>query len=291
MTNNWKRVTRACPCPVCRKPDWCLVAGPEGDPTAAICARVESPKRCGEAGWLHRLRDDPAWQPAKRFVRSVSLSLPVPLRDLADLAASYRQAVNADRLHTLARSLGLSVESLTALGIGWSGAHLAWSFPMTDASGRVLGIRLRRPNGFKFSVKGGHEGLFIPNGMGGGHGPLLVCEGPTDTAAALDLGFADAVGRPSCTGGVKLLVELVKRRGSREVVVVADSDGPGRRGAEGLASVLAIHAPAVRVVAPPAGIKDARAWLQAGGTGADVLRAINEAPVRRPQIRTRRVGR
>jgi DNA primase len=147
----------------------------------------------------------------------------------------------------------------------------------------VLGIRLRRPSGFKFSVKGGREGLFIPSGSGGvGPGqPLLVCEGPTDTAALLDLGFEGVVGRPSCTGGVRLLTELVKRRQRPEVVIVADGDEPGRRGAAHLASVLLGYAPAVRVISPPAGVKDARAWRQSGCTREEVDRAIRAAPVQR----------
>jgi hypothetical protein len=286
----WRRVRRTRLCPVCNKPDWCLFAGPEADPTAAICARVESPKRCGEAGWLHRLRDDSLWRAERRVIRFATTPRPVPPRDLGNLAVAHRQAVNRDRLHALAKSLGLSAEALEALGIGWAAEQHSWSFPMWDAAGCVLGIRLRRPNGFKFSVKGGHEGLFLPSGQSGGRGPLLVGEGPTDTAALLDLGFSDVAGRPSCTGGVKLLVELVGRRRPREVVILADNDAPGRRGADYLASALAAYAPAVRVIAPPAGVKDARAWLQAGGTGADFLRAIAESPKRRLQIRTARVN-
>ena len=54
----WKRVSKRRPCPICQRPDWCLYDGPENDPTAVICARVESYKCCGEAGWLHRLHDD-----------------------------------------------------------------------------------------------------------------------------------------------------------------------------------------------------------------------------------------
>ena len=51
------RVNRANPCPVCGKPDWCLVAA---DNSVAICQRIEdgSVKKCGEAGWLHRLSND-----------------------------------------------------------------------------------------------------------------------------------------------------------------------------------------------------------------------------------------
>jgi len=113
---------------------------------------------------------------------------------------------------------------------------------------------------------------------------LLIAEGATDTAALLDLGF-NAVGRPSCTGGVKLLVELVKRLVALEVVIVADADVPGQRGANNLAAVLVAYSPAVRIITPPAGVKDARSWKQAGATSADVQAAIDAAPVRRLVVR------
>ena len=101
---------------------------------------------------------------------------------------------------------------------------------MTNAYGNVLGIRLRRPNGFKFSVTGGKEGLFIPSTGVPDNCPMLICEGPTDAAALLDMGFPNVVGRPNCTGGIKLLVELVRRRQRPEVVIVSDNDKPGRQG-------------------------------------------------------------
>jgi hypothetical protein len=281
LRDNWRRVSRVRPCAICERPDWCLLSA---DGSTAICARVESPKRCGEAGWLHRLRDD-SWQPARGVVRHIRIkSGAAPRADLARLAAQYREAVDHDRLHQLAISLGLSQASLCHLRIGWSAEHQAWSFPMTDAEGNVLGIRLRRPNGFKFSVTGGKEGLFIsPSGeMEDSH--LLICEGPTDTAALLDMGFVNVVGRPSCNGGVKLLVELVGRRRPPEVVVVADGDELGRRGADSLASVLVAYAPAVRVISPPDGIKDVREWLAAGATWPVVEQAIEAASVRRLKV-------
>jgi hypothetical protein len=279
----WLRVGRARHCPICDHADWCLIAK---DGTAAICARTESPRRAGEAGWLHRLRDEGFHPPRGRFrvIRLKAGSACHP--ELTSLAAEFRRAADPGRLAHFAVSLGLSASSLCHLGIGWSESHRAWSFPMTDATGSVLGIRLRRWNGFKFAVTGGKEGLFVPAATEGDSSALLICEGPTDTAALLDMGFADVVGRPSCTGGIKLLVEFVLQRERPDVVIVADTDEPGRRGADDLASVLVAFAPSVRVVQPPAGIKDARDWLRAGATLVEVERAIKEMPVRRLTVRS-----
>jgi hypothetical protein len=177
------------------------------------------------------------------------------------------------RLARFARSLGLSVASLAALGVGWSGDYLAWTFPMSDpATGKVVGIRLRRPDGRKFSVKGGREGLFLPVLAPSPGSLLAVAEGPTDTAALIDLGLPGAVGRPSCTGGVRHLVALAERRRPAALVIFADADGPGQDGAGRLAEVLAGSVPAVRVVTQPA--KDVREWLRAGATPADVGRLL-----------------
>ena len=55
---NWRRVSDQNRCPICNKPDWCLTTGPDGNPTAVICARTESPWPAGNkgAGWMHQLQ-------------------------------------------------------------------------------------------------------------------------------------------------------------------------------------------------------------------------------------------
>ncbi len=287
---DWQRVSRRRPCPVCGRFDWCMYAGPDDAPTAVICPRTPSDQRAGEAGYLHILRTDgptwPAWrQTLRRAVRMVDNPTGAA-PDFAKLAADCCAAVRSDDLQRLAVNLGVTVESLRRLQVGWSRARRGWSFPMSDAGGRILGIRLRLAGGKKLSVKGGREGLFIPSDLHVDGGRLLVCEGPTDTAALLDLGLA-AVGRPSCTGGVKLLVELVKQRRPAETIIVADTDAPGQRGAENLAAVLVAYAAAVRVIAPSAGVKDARDWKRRGATAADLAAVIDAAPVRRLTITTR----
>jgi hypothetical protein len=256
----------------------------------AICARTESAKRCGEAGWLHRLREDRVGRTVQGTVRSVALSRTVLRQDLVDLAAGYQQAASLDQLRTLANVLGLSTASLLSLGTGWAAGYRSWSFPMMDAARRVLGIRLRRPDGYKFAVKGSKEGLFLPE-VEAADEQLLIAEGATDTAALLHMGFKNVAGRPCCMGGIKLVVELVTRRHPTQVVVVSDADEVGRRGAADLAAALLAHAPTVRVIQPPDGVEDVRAFLQAGGTWQDVQRAILAAPVRQLAVRAREVMR
>jgi DNA primase len=206
--------------------------------------------------------------------------------DVAKLAADYRAAVRPAALDKLAVALGVSAESLWRMRVGWSAKNRAWAFPMSNAAGDVLGIRLRLPSARKLSVKGGKEGLFIPEGIDAG-GLLLIAEGPTDTAALLDLGFS-AVGRPSCTGGAGLLVELVRKLKPSGVVIVADADMPGQRGAESLAAALVAYCSEVRIITPPAGVKDAREWKRNGATAADVTAAIDAAPVRKLRVSVRR---
>ncbi len=293
----WQRVSKRRPCPVCKRPDWCLYTGPEDSPTAAICARTESLKRCGEGGWLHVLRNDgPTWAPWQRSIHVAIRMMSEPSDgkpEMAKLAGAYRifgaSTERAAPFRKLAADLGVSIGSLMRLGVGWASKHRAWSFPMSNAVGNVLGIRLRLAGGRKLSVKGGKEGLFIPEGIEP-HGLLLVCEGPTDTAALLDLGFC-VVGRPSCTGGVKLLVELVRTLKPSGVAVVADGDAPGQRGAASLAAALVANCPEVRIITPPAGVKDAREWKRSGATAADLQAAIEAAPVRRLSVLTRIRGK
>ncbi|MDZ7619604.1 MAG: hypothetical protein U1E05_21605, partial [Patescibacteria group bacterium] len=184
-------------------------------------------------------------------------------------------------LERFAGELGVSSESLRRLGVGYSPDRRAWLFPMQTAAGDICGARLRLPSGRKLSIAGGKEGLFIPEGIG--PDTLLLPEGPTDTAALLDLGFS-AVGRPSCRGGVGLLVDFCKRLHPGQVVVVSDADKPGRDGAQALAQRLRAYVPSVRVIEPPAGVKDARAWKQAGAARAEVQAAIDAAPALRLEI-------
>lgn len=274
---NWLRVNRSRRCPICDHADWCMVAT---DGSAAICPRTTSDKKAGEAGYLHRLIELPNRHQV--FTKSVRLISPVP--GMGEKAKNLVQEVDHIRLASHADQLGVTLDSLAALSIGWSQRFEAWSFPMSDANGKVIGIRLRKDDGGKFAIPGSKEGLFIPFARQIAEQSLLITEGPTDAAALWSLGFRHIIGRPSCAGGVRLLCEIARQRKPREVVIIADADRPGQLGANSLAKSLILYVPSIRIISPPDCIKDVRAWKRAGTNQQDILQAINQTKAIRLSI-------
>ena len=111
-----------------------------------------------------------------------------------------------------------------------------------------------------------------------------------DTAAFLDLRFS-AVGRPSCNAGGKLVVRLAQATLPENIVVVADADDPGRRGAARLAAELRVVCPSVRILEPGRGAKDARAWVNAGADADEIRASIAAAAPIRIDVCSRRKAR
>lgn len=244
-------------CPVCGKYDWCLYAE---DGSAAICARITegSKKRCGDAGWLHILVDRTKGRKHSSQRRFTLTQDNKSSKNFTALKQRYSRQITSQQLDGLSRLLGVSGESLRRLSCGWDGK--AFCFPMYNEKGKTIGIRRRFSNGRKYSVKGSKTGLFIPSGLLP-EGILLICEGPTDTAAALDLGF-DAIGRPNCNSKIEMTAKAV--RGRSEIVIISDNDTQGKAGAEKLADALVLHYPKIKIINPPDGIKDLRQWLREG---------------------------
>lgn len=101
--------------------------------------------------------------------------------------------------------------------------------------------------------------------------PVLVVEGASDVAVALDLGFI-AVGRPSAQGGLGQLVRLLH---GRNVVIIGENDaGAGEAGMEKVFALLRSEVPSVVKVRPPAEVKDLRDWYRQGLVRTRLLRAI-----------------
>lgn len=284
LLGRFVRVDGRRPCPVCGKRDWCLLERENPDsPARVICSRVESPRRWRSAGWLHVPRDEPR---TRRWTHTTSITVSSSSSLIAELAQRYRDAADEVALDRIGRILHLDPPSLRAFDVGivnsdelqalgYGFATLAMSFPMRDAARKVVGVRLRFGSGRKLSVRGSKNGLFFASPMLA-TGPLLFAEGETDAIALTDLGF-DAIGRPSCSAAVDLACRVARSSGVRDAVVVADADQPGRDGALRLARALRLRVPSVRIIEPPEGIKDARAWKVAGATHDDVVAQIEAA--------------
>ena len=261
----WRRVHRGHLCPICNHDSWCTIAP---DDSAVRCKRVESSKTlAGDDGpaWLHVLaeREHGPVRPRRTRVRVAPVA-----RDFRPLAEQWQGQLSLPQATTFATSLGITVDALLNIGCGWTGT--AFSFPMYDAHDHVVGVRLRCPrSGHKFAYPGSKEGVFLPATRRGG--TLLLPEGATDTAACVQLEF-DVVGRPSCSGGTRIVASLVK---SRDVVVFLDRDKPGIRGGESLASAIAPYVSSLRVAVPPEPHKDLRDWLRAGLTSAELRSYID----------------
>jgi len=277
VTTTWKRVSKRRPCPICGRPDWC---GVSGDGQVAHCMRVESSHKTSTGGWIHRLTDDPPVTPVYRH--KATSADPVKI-DCEQIMARYRAETLPEDVRRLATDLGLTADSLRRLDVARAGPHRAWAFPMRAPDG-LVGIRLRNDQADKWAITGSRQGLFIPDGhVGDQCDDVLVCEGPTDTAAMLDLGFY-AVGRPACRGQEDMLIGLLYRR---NIVILADRDEPktrpdgtvwypGQQGAAHLANLLIGKARTVKVVKPLKG-KDARAWKRAGATRQIIETVITNA--------------
>lgn len=265
ILNDFKRVRKGSPCLVCGKPDWCLTEyDQQGDAIRSLCKRKESPIQWGRAGYLHKHRDQPrAWSGPR------TIEIPRRKRGRSFLPAAedaHRRALRSGHLNRLAELLGVSDRALAQLHAGsWKDAT---TFPMRDAAMGVIGIRLRWPDGTKKAFRGSRSGLFIPADLDVAD-ELYVVEGPTDCAALLSIGLP-TIARPSCHDGDELVRDVVRRRGTKRVVFIADRDEQGRRGAWDAARLTRLVCASVRVIIPPAAVHDVRDWVRAGATADDV---------------------
>lgn len=255
---SFTRVSKSNPCPICKHPDWCTV----GD-YGTCCMRVESAKPVANGGWFHSngaapgVPHRPPPPPAKPTINFTAM-----LRDWSANTTGFQTV-------RLAEGLGLSVDAINAMQPAWAPAHNAWAFPMRDGYGNVVGIRLRNERG-KFAVRGSRQGVFLAAVPA--QKTLFVCEGPTDTAAAVQLGLF-AVGRPNCNcGGLEIRV-YARQKGCSRVVMVADNDRPGLLGARKVGAEIRLpHT----IYIPPT--KDLREFVQLGGT-RDLIEAATKNTV------------
>ena len=258
----WRRVARRDPCPVCGHDSWCSVGQ-----SVVLCMRNESQRPSTNGGWLHSPdghaldRASPAKLPPPP---------PPPPHFWKEFAGQCSQDITDAQVAELASMLHVDALALRELGIGHNGRN--WTFPMYAADGSVCGIRTRSQDGKKLAVTGSKLGVIRRSKPD--DGLLLVCEGESDTAAAITLG-QDAIGGPGAGQCVAVAAAYAR---NREVVIVADNDEAGEAGATKLLAAVTGSARSLRLLRPPRQHKDLRAWLVAGATKVDLEEAINASP-------------
>ncbi len=284
MSDTWTPVTKHRPCPACGHSAWCAFA-PDGNLKCERTTKAPDGYRLitkKDNGAVFAPEHPAAARPRPPRSRAVQISV-----DLNAMLARCAAAITEAQLRTLADELGVTAESLRALGIGWataadlrqlraSGAGWkddrpdgAYAFPERDGAGTIVGFSFRAADGRKGSPSskvGSRRGLIIPDNLAERSGPVLIVEGASDAAASLDMGMA-AVGRPSNASGCDDLAVLL---GGRNVIVLGENDRkdngnwPGRDGAIKVAQSLSEALKAqIPCALPPEGHKDVRDFLKA----------------------------
>jgi len=214
-------------------------------------------------GYMH-------WNDAPQAPRAERHGSPAPIpKSIAwsVLADAYVRAVKRTALIAFAASMNLKFESLVDLHTGWDGD--AWTTPMRNATGRMIGLQRRFVDGTKLCWLGSRSGLFIPDSLNG-ENPVFIAEGASDTAALVGIGLP-TVGLFNAGGNAEQIIRLLAGRGA---VLVADNDARSPKGRTGgrertaaFARRLRAAGIRLRIVHPPAGVKDAREWVRQGCDG------------------------
>lgn len=283
----WIRVSRAEPCPICDRPDYCTRPT---DGTAVKCMRVESLSPAKNGGWIHKMTDPLPPHPP-----------PKPTEKKADWTDECKKMFEHDQAHdkrcNVATQLKVSVDSLEALrvGIGWD----AWdgreysSWPSRDSDGRCIGYVRRYSDGTKRTNQGGSTGVFYAPTWYTHPGPVFIVEGGSDVAACESHNL-NAIGRASNVHGGHWIAKMIRQCcPEKRVIVVGERDEtPSRRGMVssctascrgcafcwpgwyGMKKVAAeLGGNAVGVLVPP-GAKDMRELLTSGQCWIDLLSVV-----------------
>ncbi len=146
----------------------------------------------------------------------------------------------------------------------------------------MVGIATRLPGGKKSFIAGGNRGLIFARDWESDDGPVIVPEGPSDTAAGLKLGLC-CIGRHTAYGGANILAELLQNIPADRQIVVLDEfdpkpDGswPGRDGAVRVAEKLAeaLRRPVCWALCPDQS-KDLREWSKRpDASGGEFVRRL-----------------
>jgi len=85
-------------------------------------------------------------------------------KELAQKFEAYQTNVYSGMLKIFSEQLGVSVNAIKKIGVGYDVARGLWVFAERDDKGSIIGLSLRSPEGKKWSEKGSKRGLtYVPN--------------------------------------------------------------------------------------------------------------------------------
>jgi hypothetical protein len=134
----------------------------------------------------------------------------------------------------------VSYNTLILFDCGWDGA--SFTFPVCNSDEEIIGIQRRFPDGFKTMVEGSRLGLFIPELEFDPKETLFICEGVSDAATVVNMGF-QAIGRFSCDTVEEDVQDWIDKTKftPTNVYIISDMDEPGLKGADKLSVMLNLH--------------------------------------------------
>jgi hypothetical protein len=257
-----------------------------GCPQEAVIARLRAKGLWPEPGpKLEPKRDAAAWaRAAWKKARSIDECTAHPYFSTRGLDtrrfANLHHGIRIDEraIHKESETIGPAVIAAASDADG-----IVWGVQRTYLTADETAKRGVDPPRKSLGPIKGHSIRFGPMGA-----TVLVAEGIEDAmTGALAMGFAH--GALACAGA-GFMASLVLPTGVAEVIILADSDTPGRKSAAAAADVFEAAGKAVRVAYPPEGVKDFNDLVK-GKTGpaldeayAVVRAAIEAAGEPAPQL-------
>lgn len=146
--------------------------------------------------------------------------------------AAAHQRCSDDDLRPLADLHGVEVQTLRQIGCGWDGS--AWTFPMRDGTGQMVGLYRRHSKPwvdaagrkvYAGAARGSLPGLVYADDWQAGDGAVLVVETITDLVGCRSVGLRNVIRRPKVHDALEPLAALLAGiPAARPVIVVARNE-------------------------------------------------------------------
>ena len=233
-------------CPVCGKPDGCLVSD---DGAACICSRIEqdSVKKVGTGpfygGWLHILGDfkpKKYTEPEKPYINWNSVAVNQG-RQLNEHAREFAEFCRDTKINPIAA---------LRFFVGWDDGWI--TIPIYGEDGKISGVQ-KRQGVFKRFIEHSSAGVFVPSAFFQYKcKTLAICEGWTDTVIATQYGF-NALGKLNSHVGNEQLKYFIDRIGCDRIVIFADNNenNVGMEGAEATKDFFSYLSKPIKIVLTP----------------------------------------